>query len=88
MDTFAVRDRVVQHAAHLILLPIFEADFLPCSYRYRPKRPAHHALDQIPQVANYGHEWVVDAHIQDCFGTIDHEKLRRVVGRRISDRRS
>lgn len=87
MDIFAVRDRVVQHAAHLILLPIFEADFLPCSYGFRPKRTAHQALDQIRQVANHGHEWVVDADIQDCFGTIDHEKLLRVVGRRVSDRR-
>jgi group II intron reverse transcriptase/maturase len=83
LDIFTVRDRVVQHAAHLILSPIFEADFLPCSYGFRPKRTAHQALEQIRQVANHGHEWVVDADIQDCFGSIDHAKLLRVIGLRI-----
>ena len=87
LDIFTVRDRVVQHAAYLILSPIFEADFLPCSYGFRPKRTAHQALEQIRQVANHGHEWVVDADIQDCFGSIGHAKLLRVVGRRVSDRR-
>ena len=87
LDIFTVRDRVVQHAAYLILSPIFEADFLPCSYGFRPKRTAHQALEQIRQVANHGHEWVVDADIQDCFGSIDHAKLLRAVGRRVSDRR-
>ncbi|MCL6507766.1 MAG: hypothetical protein K6T59_12135 [Bryobacteraceae bacterium] len=77
----------MQQAAHMVLLPIFEADFLPCSYGFRPKRSAHQALEQIRQVANHGHEWVIDADIQDCFGAIDHGKLLRVVEQRISDRR-
>ncbi len=87
LDIPAIRDRVVQQAAHMVLLPIFEADFLPCSYGFRPKRSAHQALEQIRQVANHGHEWVIDADIQDCFGAIDHGKLLRVVEQRISDRR-
>lgn len=87
LDIPALRDRVGQQAAHLMLLPIFEADFLPCSYGFRPKRSAHQALEQIRQVANHGHEWVVDADIRDCFGAIDHGKLLRAVGQRISDRR-
>lgn len=87
LDISAIRDRVVQYTAHTVLLPIFEADFLPCSYGFRPKRSAHDALEQIRQMIHRGHEWVVDADIQDCFGTIDREKLLRVIERRISDRR-
>jgi group II intron reverse transcriptase/maturase len=87
LDISAIRDRVVQYAAHTMLLPIFDADFLPCSYGFRPKRSAHDALEQIRREIHHGHEWVVDADIQDCFGTIEHEKLLRVVEQRISDRR-
>ena len=87
LDIPRVRDRVVEQAAHLVLLPIFEADFLPCSYGFRPKRSAHHARARIRYLANHGHEWVVDADIQDCFGAIDHAKLRRVMEQRVSDRR-
>jgi RNA-directed DNA polymerase len=71
----------------LILSPILEADFLPRSSGFRPKRTAHQALEQIRQVATHGHEWVVDADIQECFGSIDHAKRLRVIGRRVSDRR-
>lgn len=87
LDIPRVRDRIVEQAAHLVLLPIFEADFLPCSYGFRPKRSAHHARERIRDLANHGHEWVVDADIQDCFGAIDHAKLRRVIEQRVSDRR-
>ena len=87
LDIPRVRDRVVEQAANLVLLPIFEADFLPCSYGFRPKRSAHQALERIRQLANHGHEWVVDADIQDCFGSIDQTKLLRVIEQRVSDRR-
>lgn len=87
LDIPAVRGRVVAQAAHMVLLPIFEADFLPCSYGFRPKRSAQHALERIRQLANQGHEWVVDADIQDCFGAIDHQRLLLAVGQRVSDRR-
>ncbi len=82
-----VRDRVVQMAAKLVLEPIFEADFLPCSYGFRPKRSATMALETLrKQGAKSGHH-VLDADIRDYFGSIDHDKLMKLVARRISDRR-
>lgn len=83
----AVRDRVVQAAVKIVIEPIFEADFQPCSFGFRPKRSAHDANEVIRQVANQGHEWVVDADIENYFDTIDHEKLMAMVEKRISDRR-
>jgi len=87
LDIPRIRDRIVEQATHMVLLPVFEADFLPCSFGFRPKRSAHHALERIRVLANHGHEWVVDADIQDCFGTIDHAKLLRVIEQRVNDRR-
>jgi len=81
-----VRDRVVQMAAKLVLEPIFEADFLPCSYGFRPKRSATMALETLRKLGTKGHH-VLDADIRDYFGSIDHEKLMKLVGRRVSDRR-
>ncbi|HAA89045.1 MAG TPA: group II intron reverse transcriptase/maturase [Peptococcaceae bacterium] len=83
----AVRDRVVQAALKLVIEPIFEADFQPCSYGFRPKRSAHQASEAVRQLANGGYEWVVDADIANYFETINHEKLLLLVARRISDRR-
>lgn len=82
-----VRDRVVQTAAKLVLEPIFEADFLPASFGFRPKRSAHQALEVVRQTANQGAEWVLDCDIADCFGQICHDALMAEVGRRVSDRR-
>jgi group II intron reverse transcriptase/maturase len=81
-----VRDRVVQMAAKLVLEPIFEADFLPCSYGYRPKRSQLMALETLRKLG-YQHHHVLDADIRDYFGSIDHDKLMKLVGRRVSDRR-
>lgn len=83
----AVRDRVVQMAIKIVIEPIFEADFYPCSFGFRPKRSAHDANEVIRQTANKGYEWVVDTDIKSYFDTIDHGKLMTVVGKRISDRR-
>jgi group II intron reverse transcriptase/maturase len=83
-----VRDRVVQMAAKLVLEPIFEADFCPCSYGFRPKRGALEALEALRRRASRGGNHVLDADIRDFFGTIDHERLMELVGRRISDRRA
>jgi RNA-directed DNA polymerase len=63
----AVRDRVVQAAVRIVIEPIFEADFQPCSFGFRPKRSAHDANEVIRQVANKGYEWVVDADIENYF---------------------
>jgi group II intron reverse transcriptase/maturase len=82
-----VRDRVVQMAAKLVLEPIFEADFLPCSYGFRPQRSATMALETLRKRGSKGGHHVLDADIRDYFGSIDHDKLMKLIGRRVSDRR-
>ena len=82
-----VRDRVVQMAAKLVIEPLFEADFLACSYGFRPKRSATQALEAIRQAGNGGHNFVVDADIRAYFDSIDQGKLMAMVEKRISDRR-
>jgi len=82
-----VRDRVVQAAAKLILEPIFEVGFKDCSYGFRPGRSTTQALEQIRVTVNRGYNHVLDADIRDFFGTISHETLLALVGRKISDRR-
>jgi group II intron reverse transcriptase/maturase len=82
-----VRDRVAQMAAKLVLEPVFEADFLPCSYGFRPKRSTTMALETLRKLGAKGGNYVLDADIRDYFGSIDHDKLMKLVARRISDRR-
>jgi RNA-directed DNA polymerase len=82
-----VTDRVAMTAAKLVLEPVFEADFLPVSFGFRPKRSAHQALEAIRVEANRGAEWVLDADVRDCFGSIDHDALVAQLARRVSDRR-
>jgi group II intron reverse transcriptase/maturase len=83
----AVRDRVVQMATKLVIEPLFEADFKPCSYGFRPKRSATQALEEIRVTGGQGHYHVVDGDIEGFFDAIDHELLMELVARRISDRR-
>ena len=73
-------------AAKIVLEPIFEADFSPVSFGFRPKRSAHDALEVIRVEANRGREWVLDADIKACFDEIDHDALMAQVARRVSDR--
>ena len=82
-----VRDRVAQMAAKLVLEPVFEADFLPVSYGFRPRRSALGALETLRKLGAKGHHHVLDADIRDYFGSIDHDKLMKLVARRVSDRR-
>lgn len=82
-----VRDRVAQQAAKLVLEPIFEADFLSCSYGFRPKRSATDALERIRVSFPRGTQFVFEADIRDFFGSIDHERLMGLVEQRVSDRR-
>ncbi len=82
-----VRDRVVQMATKIVIEPLFEADFLPCSYGFRPKRGATQALEAIREAGNRGLNFVVDADIRGYFDSIDQKKLMAMVAERISDRR-
>jgi RNA-directed DNA polymerase len=82
-----VRDRVAQQAAKIVLEPIFEADFLPCSFGFRPKRSATDALETIRVAFPRGQQFVFEADIRDFFGTIDHDRLMVEVERRVCDRR-
>jgi len=82
-------DRVVQAAVKLVLEPIFEADFKPSSYGFRPKRRAQDAIAEIHYLAspNRNYEWVFEADITACFDEIDHSALMERVRRRIGDQR-
>lgn len=82
-----VRDRVAQQAARMVLEPIFEADFAPVSYGFRPQRSATQAMEEIRKGFIAGHVFVMEADIRDFFGTIEHQQLLAAVGRRVSDRR-
>jgi RNA-directed DNA polymerase len=81
-----VKDRVVQAATLLILEPIFEADFLDCSYGFRPERSAHQALEAIRANLAAGYREVYDADLQGYFDSIPHDKLMACLQMRISDR--
>jgi group II intron reverse transcriptase/maturase len=82
-----VRDRVVQMAAKVVIEPIFEADFQPSSFGFRPKRSATQALEAIRVAGNQGYNFVVDADIQGYFDNIRRDRLMELVEERISDRR-
>jgi RNA-directed DNA polymerase len=82
-----VADRVVQAALKLVLEPIFEADFEPISYGFRPKRRAHDAVAEIHYYGTHGYRWVLDADIEACFDSIDHVALMDRVRCRIKDKR-
>jgi RNA-directed DNA polymerase len=82
-----VADRVVQAAAKIVLEPIFEADFLSCSYGFRPKRSALGAKETIRKAFIKGYTQVAEADIRGFFDNIDHDRLLVEVGRRVSDRR-
>ena len=82
-----VRDRVAQQAARIVLEPIFEADFLPVSFGFRPRRSATDAAEAIRVAFPRGRQFVFEADIRDFFSSIDHDRLMAEVERRVSDRR-
>lgn len=82
-----VADRVVQAAVKLVLEPIFEADFEPVSYGFRPRRRAQDAIAEIHLFASRSYHWVLDADIEACFDEIDHTPLMDRVRARIKDKR-
>ncbi len=81
-----VRDRIVQMATKLVIEPIFEADFQENSYGFRPKRNAHQAIEDITLHLNKGYTEVIDADISKYFDTIPHDKLLKLVSKRIVDK--
>ena len=82
----AVRDRIVQAALKLVLEPVFEADFRPASFGFRPQRAAHDALQVLLDETFRGWRWVMETDIAHCFDAIPHDGLVAAVARRVSDR--
>jgi RNA-directed DNA polymerase len=81
----SVRDRIVQAAVKIVLEPVFEADFAPCSFGFRPKRSQHDALQVIIDEAWRGRRWVVETDIAECFSAIPHDELMAAVEERVCD---
>jgi len=79
-------DKVLQRAVAMILEAIYEEDFLPCSFGFRPGCSAHQALGTVRrELMDMGGGWVVEADIKDCFGGFDHGWMRKILDRRIRD---
>jgi RNA-directed DNA polymerase len=83
----SVRDRVAQQAAKLVLEPVFEADFKPCSYGFRPGRSATQAMERLRAGFIGGCQFVAEFDIRNFFGEISHDRLLAEMGKRVSDRR-
>jgi RNA-directed DNA polymerase len=83
----SVRDRVAQQAAKLVLEPIFEADFAPCSYGFRPGRSATQAMERLRTGFIAGCQFAAEFDIRNFFGEISHDRLLAEMGKRVSDRR-
>lgn len=83
LPTFA--DKVLQTAVTMLLTPLYEQDFLDCSYGYRPNRNAHQALKQIFQGVMGGARWIIEADIRKFFDNLGHEELRKILDRRVRD---
>src|SRR5215203_7137858 len=82
-----IADRVVQASLKLVLEPIFEADFKPCSYGFRPMRRAQDAIEEIHHFGRLSYEWVLECDVASCFDEISHPALMDRVRGRIADKR-
>ena len=80
-----VRDRIVQAAVKIVLEPVFEADFLPASFGFRPGRSQQDALQVLTDECARGRRWVTETDIASCFSAIPHEKLMQAVEERVCD---
>jgi RNA-directed DNA polymerase len=79
-------DKVLQRAVAMLLEAIYEQDFYPCSYGFRPGRSAHQALEELQNsLMKMGGGWVIDVDVRRYFDTIDHERLREILRRRVRD---
>ena len=81
----SIKDRIVQTSIKMVIEPIFEQEFLPTSYGFRPGKDAKQALKVVDQLIQDGYTWVVDADLQSYFDTIPHEDLMKDIQERISD---
>ena len=81
-----VTDRVVQASLKLVLEPIFEADFLPCSYGFRLNHRAHDAVAEVRHLTSHSYEWIVEGDIKACFDEISHTALMDRVRARVGDK--
>jgi group II intron reverse transcriptase/maturase len=82
----SVRDRIVQAAVKIVLEPVFEADMLPCSFGFRPRRGAHDGLQVLIDESWRGRRWVVETDVAHCFEAIPIEKLMQAIEERVCDR--
>jgi len=82
-----IADRVVQASLKLVLEPIWEVDFLPCSYGFRPNRGAHDAVAEVRFFTSKKYEWIVEGDIRSCFDEISHSALMDRVRKRVGDKR-
>ena len=80
-----VKDRIVQTALKMVLEPIFEKEFLPTSYGFRPGRGCKDALREVDRLLKEGYTWVVDADVKSYFDSIPHDRLMERIRKRISD---
>jgi RNA-directed DNA polymerase len=86
IGVLAVRDRVAQRAAYQVLEPLFEEQFLDCSYGFRPGRSVEDAIHRVLCYRQAGCEWVFDADVVACFDTLDHKLLMRFVSETVRER--
>jgi len=82
-----VRDRVVQTALKMVLEPIFEREFMPTSFGFRPGMGCKNALRRVVELMREGHTWVIDADLKSYFETIPHDRLMAEMRRRVADSR-
>jgi len=82
----SVRDRIVQAATKIVIEPIFEADFMPCSFGFRPRKSAHDALQVLIDESWKGKLWVLESDVANCFEAIPHSGLMSAIEERITDR--
>ena len=82
-----IRDRVAQASLKLVLEPVFEADFLPCSYGFRPNRRTHGAVAEVHHFASRSYEWIVEGDIKSCFDEISHPALLNRARKQVGDKR-
>jgi group II intron reverse transcriptase/maturase len=79
-------DKVAQRAVVMLLEPIYEQDFRDCSYGFRPERSAHQALERLrDDIMERSGKWILDMDVSNYFGTIDHNRLREALDKRVKD---